>query len=45
MNSGDFVESCTAIAERADGTFEILRWQAILAQAPEIAPAPEPAAA
>jgi len=46
LNSGDFVESCTAIAEHADGTFEILRWQAVLVEKNEAAaPAPEPAAA
>ncbi len=27
VNSGDFVESCTAIAEHEDGRLEILRWQ------------------
>jgi UDP-2,3-diacylglucosamine pyrophosphatase LpxH len=27
INTGDFVESCTAVAEHADGTLEILRWQ------------------
>lgn len=26
INTGDFVESCTAIAEHEDGTFEILQW-------------------
>jgi UDP-2,3-diacylglucosamine pyrophosphatase LpxH len=26
VNTGDFVESCTAIAEHDDGAFEILRW-------------------
>ncbi len=26
MNCGDWVESCTAIAEHDDGRFEILRW-------------------
>ncbi len=26
LNSGDWVESCTAIAEHHDGTFEIIRW-------------------
>lgn len=26
VNTGDFVESCTAIAEHADGRFEILYW-------------------
>ncbi|WP_036259258.1 UDP-2,3-diacylglucosamine diphosphatase [Methylocapsa aurea] len=27
VNSGDFVESCTAIAEHADGRLEIVHWQ------------------
>lgn len=27
VNTGDFVESCTAIAEHADGALEILHWQ------------------
>jgi UDP-2,3-diacylglucosamine pyrophosphatase LpxH len=27
VNTGDFVESCTAIGERLDGAMEILRWQ------------------
>ncbi len=26
MNCGDWVESCTALAEKHDGTFEIIRW-------------------
>jgi UDP-2,3-diacylglucosamine pyrophosphatase LpxH len=26
INAGDWVESCTAIAETEDGTFEIIRW-------------------
>jgi UDP-2,3-diacylglucosamine pyrophosphatase LpxH len=26
LNCGDWVESCTAIAENYDGTFEIIRW-------------------
>ena len=26
MNCGDWVESCTALAEHTDGTFEIIRW-------------------
>jgi UDP-2,3-diacylglucosamine pyrophosphatase LpxH len=26
MNCGDWVESCTALAERLDGTIEVLRW-------------------
>jgi UDP-2,3-diacylglucosamine pyrophosphatase LpxH len=38
VNCGDFVESCTAIAEHDDGRLEILRWQTLaseLAQAPQ----------
>jgi len=27
MNTGDWVESCTAIAEGHDGTFEVITWQ------------------
>ena len=27
MNTGDWVESCTALAEHADGRFEIISWQ------------------
>ena len=27
INTGDFVESCTAIAEHQDGRLELLRWQ------------------
>ncbi len=27
INTGDFVESCTAVAEHADGRFEIITWQ------------------
>jgi UDP-2,3-diacylglucosamine pyrophosphatase LpxH len=27
VNTGDFVESCTAVAEHYDGTLEILHWQ------------------
>jgi hypothetical protein len=26
MNCGDWVESCTALAEHEDGTFEIITW-------------------
>ncbi len=32
LNCGDWVESCTAIGERADGTFEIIDWKAEMAQ-------------
>lgn len=30
LNCGDWVESCTAIGERADGTFEIIRWKDVV---------------
>ena len=26
MNCGDWVESCTAVGARADGSFEIITW-------------------
>ena len=42
VNTGDWVESCTAIAERHDGSFELIRWTD-LAEArarPERLPAP-----
>ena len=26
INTGDWVESCTAVAETEDGLFEIIRW-------------------
>jgi UDP-2,3-diacylglucosamine pyrophosphatase LpxH len=32
LNCGDWVENCTAIAERFDGTFEIIRWKLELAE-------------
>jgi len=46
-NDGDWVESCTALAERLDGTLEILHWtqqQAVVLvresrRLPETAPA------
>jgi UDP-2,3-diacylglucosamine pyrophosphatase LpxH len=28
INCGDWVESCTAVAEHFDGTFEIIKWEA-----------------
>ena len=31
INTGDFVESCTAVAEHEDGRLEILNWQASFA--------------
>ncbi|MBO6716371.1 MAG: UDP-2,3-diacylglucosamine diphosphatase [Rhizobiaceae bacterium] len=30
INTGDWVESCTAVAEHEDGRFEIIRWQHVL---------------
>ncbi|MBA2126906.1 UDP-2,3-diacylglucosamine hydrolase [Hyphomicrobium methylovorum] len=30
LNCGDWVESCTAIAERFDGTFEIIDWKSVM---------------
>jgi UDP-2,3-diacylglucosamine pyrophosphatase LpxH len=41
VNCGDWVESCTAVAELADGEFEILTWTSEFAGAEE----PEPVAA
>ncbi len=32
VNTGDFVESCTAVAEHQDGRLEILRWQSTAAE-------------
>ena len=32
VNTGDFVESCTAIAEHDDGRFEILHWRTTAAE-------------
>ncbi|APH72118.1 UDP-2,3-diacylglucosamine diphosphatase [Aquibium oceanicum] len=40
INTGDWVESCTAVAERLDGTFEILTWAKVVHAEPE--PASEP---
>jgi UDP-2,3-diacylglucosamine pyrophosphatase LpxH len=31
INTGDWVESCTAVAEHFDGRFEIIRWSHVLA--------------
>jgi UDP-2,3-diacylglucosamine pyrophosphatase LpxH len=41
MNCGDWVESCTALAEHEDGRFEILTWTDL---APRIEPVPQVAA-
>ena len=55
INTGDFVESCTAIAEHMDGTFELIHWSLLEAEraaadakaeeAPLALPVPEAAAA
>jgi len=49
VNTGDWVESCTAVIERYDGTLELVRWaelaQAQAAPVPELPPAPQRAAA
>ncbi len=37
MNCGDWVESCTALVEQVDGTFEILDWS-IVSQTPALPP-------
>ncbi|MCQ2003991.1 UDP-2,3-diacylglucosamine diphosphatase [Rhizobium sp. NRK18] len=34
INTGDWVESCTAVAEHDDGTFELITWQQITAEEP-----------
>lgn len=38
MNCGDWVESCTALAERYDGTFELIRWTSPSQNAKSLAP-------
>lgn len=32
VNTGDWVESCTAVAEREDGTFELIKWTRLSAE-------------
>lgn len=53
VNTGDWVESCTAVGENADGSFELIRWAEVLAQEKREAmaqtralprPVPQPAA-
>jgi len=34
INTGDWVESCTAIAEEFDGQFELITWTEMVKQAP-----------
>jgi hypothetical protein len=38
MNCGDWVESCTALAEHEDGQFEIITWTDPLRRVAPIAP-------
>ncbi len=49
INTGDFVESCTAVAEHEDGRFEILSWRTTAAEreasAPPLKALPAPRAA
>lgn len=45
VNTGDFVESCTAIAENHDGSLVLLRWSEIMAARKTAAPALVEAAA
>ena len=33
INTGDWVESCTAVAETEEGSFELIRWTAASAPA------------
>lgn len=35
INTGNWVESCTAVAENFDGSFEILTWARVLERAPK----------
>lgn len=46
INTGDWVESCTAVAEHHDGRLEILRWTRLSGEAavPQALPAPRAAA-
>ena len=38
MNCGDWVESCTALAEHEDGRFEIITWADPLRHSPSVVP-------
>jgi UDP-2,3-diacylglucosamine pyrophosphatase LpxH len=40
LNSGDWVESCTAICETADGNFELIRWYDVMRARSEGSSAP-----
>ena len=35
INTGDWVESCTAVAETPDGQFELIKWSAQLPVPPK----------
>ena len=41
VNTGDWVESCTAICETHDGQFELIKWSAQLQPAPKPPKAPK----
>lgn len=46
VNTGDWVESCTAVVERHDGTFELIRWTVMAgAQTGEVLQGVQPLAA
>ncbi len=45
INCGDWVESCTAVAEHADGRFEIVHWTDAALDASSIEPVPQQQAA
>jgi UDP-2,3-diacylglucosamine pyrophosphatase LpxH len=36
INTGDWVESCTAIVEHEDGTFELITWRALTSNVPAL---------
>ena len=44
MNCGDWVESCTALVENFDGTFELLHWTSQSTQLVPLRPVPVEAA-
>ncbi|MFN0192564.1 MAG: UDP-2,3-diacylglucosamine diphosphatase [Aestuariivirga sp.] len=45
LNDGDWVESCTALVEHFDGTFEIVEWHSVPPVVSDPVREPEPAAA
>ena len=38
INTGDWVESCTAVCETHEGQFELIRWNVQLAPRPKVKP-------